>query len=72
MTREDLQGRAIRLRQLAYGLAADLDGYPRDVALQAAELLSLLDDLLIPACGHCYDDPPRGHTCPTCGKKARP
>lgn len=46
MTREDLQGRAIRLRQLVYGLAADLDGHPQEVALQAAELLSLLDDLL--------------------------
>lgn len=72
MTRNDLQGRAIRLYQLAYGLAADLDGYPRHVALEAAELLGRLDDILTPVCGHCGDCPPRGHTCPACGKQARP
>lgn len=21
------------------------------------------------ACAHCHDDPPRGHTCPACGKE---
>lgn len=46
MTREELQARAIRLRQSTYGLAADLDGYPHCIAVQAAELLSYLDSLL--------------------------
>lgn len=29
-----------------------------------------IDDLVVPDCAHCCDDPPPGHRCPSCGRLA--
>jgi hypothetical protein len=49
---------------------------PDKVVRLATELVVAANELVDirairdPACAHCHDDPPQGHTCPECGRRS--